>query len=227
MNNFASFDSSPDLDQLLPPCRLEGSIYGAIGKRALDLVLASSALLVLSPLFIAIAWLIRLNDGGPVFFRQKRHGKDGSTFVMYKFRSMSTSAEVQKAALLADNQHGKDGVTFKMKSDPRITRVGRWLRRTSLAELPQLWNVVLGDMSLVGPRPPVPAEYAKYTDYQKTRLAVTPGLTCLWQIQGRAEIPFERQVELDREYVANRGLLLDLKILALTLPAVVSGRGAY
>jgi lipopolysaccharide/colanic/teichoic acid biosynthesis glycosyltransferase len=114
-----------------------------------------------------------------------------------------------------------------MKADPRITWVGRWLRRASIDELPQLWNVVMGEMSLVGPRPPVPAEYAKYTDYQKTRLAVPPGLTCLWQIQGRAEIPFERQVELDREYVANRGLLLDLKILALTLPAVVSGRGAY
>ncbi len=227
MNNFTSFDSSPDVAQLLPPFRLVGSIYETIGKRALDLVLASSALLVLSPLFIAVAWLIRLNDGGPVFFRQKRHGKDGATFFMYKFRSMKVAAEAQKAALLADNQHGRDGVTFKMKSDPRITRVGRWLRRTSLDELPQLWNVVLGDMSLVGPRPPVPTEYAKYNDYQKTRLAVTPGLTCLWQIQGRAEIAFEGQVELDREYVARRSLLLDLKILALTIPAVVSGRGAY
>ena len=129
--------------------------------------------------------------------------------------------------MLAENQHGRDGVTFKMKADPRITKVGRWLRRTSLDELPQLWNVVLGDMSLVGPRPPVPTEYAKYTEYQKTRLSVTPGLTCLWQIQGRAEIPFEGQVELDREYVARRSLLLDLKILALTIPAVLSGRGAY
>jgi len=227
MNTFATLDTAADVAQLVPHRRLEGSIYATIGKRLLDVALASSALLVLSPLFLIVAWLIRLGDGGPIFFRQKRHGKDGATFFMYKFRSMTTAAEAQKAALLADNQHGIEGVTFKMKADPRITRVGRWLRRTSLDELPQLWNVVMGDMSLVGPRPPVPTEYAKYDDYQKTRLAVAPGLTCLWQIQGRAEIPFEGQVELDREYVANRGLLLDLKILALTIPAVVSGRGAY
>jgi lipopolysaccharide/colanic/teichoic acid biosynthesis glycosyltransferase len=227
MNTITTLGSNSDASQIIAPGPLATSIYGTFGKRVLDVALASSALFVLSPLFIIVAWLIRLSDGGPVFFRQKRHGKDGATFFMYKFRSMKTSAEAQKAALLADNQHGRDGVTFKMKADPRITRVGAWLRRTSLDELPQLWNVVLGDMSLVGPRPPVAAEYAKYTDYQKTRLAVTPGLTCLWQIKGRAEIPFEGQVELDREYVANRSLMLDLKILVLTIPAVVSGRGAY
>ncbi|MDR3622829.1 MAG: sugar transferase [Paludisphaera borealis] len=227
MNTITTLGSGSNTSQIISPGPLETSIYGTFGKRLLDVVLASSALFVLSPLFLVVAWLIRLNDGGPVFFRQKRHGKDGASFFMYKFRSMKTTAEAQKAALLADNQHGRDGVTFKMKADPRITRVGAWLRRTSLDELPQLWNVVLGDMSLVGPRPPVAAEYAKYTDYQKTRLAVTPGLTCLWQIKGRAEIPFEGQVELDREYVATRSLLLDLKILVLTIPAVVSGRGAY
>jgi exopolysaccharide biosynthesis polyprenyl glycosylphosphotransferase len=227
MNNFTTLDTGSDASTLVAPFQLDNSLYGMFGKRILDVVLASAAIMVLSPVFIIAAWLIRLNDGGPVFFRQKRHGKNGETFFMYKFRSMKVGADAQKATLLAENQHGTDGVTFKMKADPRVTRVGRWLRRTSIDELPQLWNVVLGDMSLVGPRPPVPSEYAKYTDYQKGRLAVTPGITCLWQINGRAEIPFEGQVELDIEYVARRSLLLDLKILILTVPAVVSGRGAY
>jgi exopolysaccharide biosynthesis polyprenyl glycosylphosphotransferase len=227
MNIFTTFDTGADASTLVTPLHLDNSIYGSIGKRLLDIVLASAAIMVLSPIFIVAAWLIRLNDGGPVFFRQKRHGKNGEPFFMYKFRSMKVGSDAQKAALQAENQHGKDGVTFKMKADPRITRVGRWLRRTSVDELPQLWNVVLGDMSLVGPRPPVPSEYAKYTDYQKGRLAVTPGITCLWQINGRAEIPFEGQVELDIEYIARRSLLLDLKILVLTVPAVLSGRGAY
>jgi len=227
MNTLTSFDTATDSSALAVPFHLDNSLYGSFGKRLLDIVLASAAIMVLSPIFLITAWLIRLNDGGPVFFRQKRHGKNGETFFMYKFRSMKVGADAQKAALQAENQHGKDGVTFKMKADPRITRIGRWLRRASIDELPQLWNVVLGDMSLVGPRPPVPAEYAKYTDYQKNRLAVTPGITCLWQIKGRAEIPFEGQVELDIEYVATRSLPLDLKILVLTIPAVLSGRGAY
>jgi exopolysaccharide biosynthesis polyprenyl glycosylphosphotransferase len=194
-------------------------------KRTLDVVASAAALLVLAPVFLVIAALIKL-DGGPVFFMQTRVGRHGQTFRMFKFRSMCLNAEQKLRELLAQNQHAT-GVTFKIKHDPRITRVGRWLRKFSLDELPQFYNVLRGDMSLVGPRPPVPAEVAKYSLSDRRRLAVKPGITCLWQISGRAEIDFPGQVRLDVDYIERQSLTEDVRILLKTFPAVISGTGAY
>lgn len=195
-------------------------------KRLVDVAGSATALLLLGPLLGLIALAIRAEDGGPVLFPQVRVGRHGRTFRMLKFRSMRIDAEQRLATLLARNQHAT-GVTFKMRDDPRITRVGRWLRKFSCDELPQLWNVLRGDMSLVGPRPPVPREVARYSLADRRRLAVTPGLTCLWQVSGRAEIDFAGQVRLDVAYIERRGLATDLVILARTVPAVISGTGAY
>src|SRR5215467_16083191 len=168
---------------------------------------------------------IRLGDGGPAFFRQTRVGKDGRPFQVWKFRTMVEDAEGQKAALLARNDG--DGVLFKMRDDPRITPVGRLLRKYSLDELPQLWNVLKGDMSLVGPRPAVPAEAASYGSYVRRRLVVKPGITGLWQVSGRSDLPWDEAVRLDLRYVENRSLALDLQILWKTWAAVLKGSGAY
>lgn len=195
-------------------------------KRCLDLVGSLAALILLSPLFAAIALLIKLEDRGPVFFGQTRVGRFGKTFKMYKFRSMCVDAEEKMKELLAKNQH-KEGITFKIKEDPRVTKVGKWLRRLSLDELPQFYNVLIGDMSLVGPRPPVPREVAMYSLSDRRRLAVMPGITCFWQIGGRSEIDFSGQVELDVRYIENQNLWIDLKILFKTVPAVLSSKGAY
>jgi lipopolysaccharide/colanic/teichoic acid biosynthesis glycosyltransferase len=195
-------------------------------KRTLDFVGAALLLVALSPLFLLVALLIKLNDGGPVLFWQKRVGHRGRTFWFPKFRSMVVNAEAIKRQLLARNDHG-DSVTFKMKRDPRVTWIGRIIRKLSIDELPQLWCVLKGEMSMVGPRPPVPQEVAKYTLQQRRRLEVTPGLTCLWQINGRGDIPFARQVELDIEYIESQSLRTDLCILLKTIPAVLLGRGAY
>jgi exopolysaccharide biosynthesis polyprenyl glycosylphosphotransferase len=197
-----------------------------LAKRVVDFVLSGVALLLLSPLFFVIALLIKLEDRGPVFFRQVRVGRFGHEFRMLKFRSMRTDAEQRLKELLAQNQH-TTGVTFKIKDDPRITRVGRVLRKYSLDELPQFVNVLLGDMSLVGPRPPVPREVALYSLADRRRLAVKPGITCIWQISGRAEIDFPGQVQLDVRYIESHSLRQDLKILLKTIPAVLSGDGAY
>jgi exopolysaccharide biosynthesis polyprenyl glycosylphosphotransferase len=194
-------------------------------KRSVDILLSFLALVLLSPLLALICVLIKLEDGGPVFFIQTRVGQFGREFKMYKFRSMCLDAEARLKELLARNHH-KDGVTFKIKDDPRITRVGRWLRKFSLDELPQFYNVLIGDMSLVGPRPPVPREVALYTPMDRRRLATKPGLTCIWQISGRAEIDFSGQVQLDVRYIETQSFLVDLKILARTVPAVISGKGA-
>lgn len=195
-------------------------------KRALDLVGSGCALFFLSPLFGLIALAIKLEDGGQVLFPQVRVGRHGRTFKMWKFRSMRPDAEARLQELLARNQHSA-GITFKLKDDPRITRVGRWLRKFSFDELPQFHNVFIGEMSLVGPRPPVPREVAQYTLADRRRLAVKPGITCLWQISGRAEIDFHGQVQLDVRYIESRSLRQDLKILCQTIPAVLSGSGAY
>jgi lipopolysaccharide/colanic/teichoic acid biosynthesis glycosyltransferase/cellulose synthase/poly-beta-1,6-N-acetylglucosamine synthase-like glycosyltransferase len=195
-------------------------------KRILDVVASLVALFALSPLFLVTALLIWLEDRGPIFFKQVRVGHMGRHFSMWKFRSMYTDAEARKAALATQNQHAA-GVTFKMKNDPRITRVGRVIRKFSIDELPQLINVLRGDMALIGPRPPVPAEVAKYRSIQLRRLRVKPGLSCLWQIAGRAEIDFAGQVKLDLEYIHSAHLLTDLIILVKTVPAVLAGRGAY
>lgn len=195
-------------------------------KRAVDIVVALAALIFCSPLFLLIAVLVKLEDGGPFLFAQRRVGQFGREFKMYKIRSMCLDAEKRLRDLLAQNQH-KDGVTFKIKNDPRITKVGRWLRKFSLDELPQFYNVLIGDMSLVGPRPPVPGEVAKYSLAQRRRLAIKPGITCFWQIKGRAEIDFSGQVQLDVDYIENLSFWTDMKILVCTVPAVLSGKGAY
>jgi len=196
-------------------------------KRSLDVVVSALALLALAPLLALVALAIKLTDGGAVLFWQTRVGQHGREFRFPKFRSMVADAEARKAALAAANSHGADGVTFKMKGDPRITRIGRLIRKLSIDELPQLWLVLTGDMSLVGPRPPVPSEVARYTLEDRRRLEVTPGLTCIWQVSGRSEIPFERQVGLDVEYIESRSFLMDLRLLARTVPAVLAGRGAF
>ena len=196
-------------------------------KRALDLVVAAELLVLLTPLFLAVAVAIKLTDGGPVLFWQTRVGRHGRSLRFPKFRSMRVDAEAVKAQLAAANQHGASGVTFKMKRDPRITAVGRLIRKLSIDELPQLWLVLTGDMSLVGPRPPVPSEVERYTVADRRRLDVKPGLTCTWQVSGRSDIPFDRQVELDVEYIQSRSVLVDIGLLARTVPAVLLGRGAY
>jgi exopolysaccharide biosynthesis polyprenyl glycosylphosphotransferase len=195
-------------------------------KRGLDIVASSIALILLSPLFLLIALMVKLEDGGPVFFAQRRVGQLGREFQMYKVRSMCLDAEQRLKDLMEQNQH-KDGVTFKIKNDPRITWMGRWLRKFSLDELPQFYNVLIGDMSLVGPRPPVPSEVSKYSLAHRRRLAIKPGITCIWQISGRSEIDFSGQVQLDVDYIENLSFWTDVKILARTVPAVISGRGAY
>lgn len=195
-------------------------------KRFLDITLSLLALIVLLPLFLILAILIKLTSPGPVFFVQVRVGQFGRNFSFYKFRSMYVDAEARKAALMDKNQ-SKDGVIFKMKNDPRITPIGRILRKTSMDELPQFLNVLAGDMSLVGPRPPVPSEVMQYSPEDRKRLNVRPGLTCLWQISGRSDIPFKEQVSLDKEYIQSRSLKQDILILLRTVPAIISGRGAY
>jgi lipopolysaccharide/colanic/teichoic acid biosynthesis glycosyltransferase len=199
----------------------------ALLKRSLDLSLVLPALLLLAPLLALIALAVKLQDNGPILFRQKRVGLHGREFDFPKFRSMCVDAEARRSEIEALNQHGADGVTFKLQRDPRITPVGRWLRRFSLDELPQLWCVLRGDMTLVGPRPPLPSEVARYGVHDRHRLLVKPGLTCIWQVNGRSEIPFEQQVEMDIAYIRERSLGTDLKLLAKTVPAVVKGRGAY
>ena len=195
-------------------------------KRVLDILLAGLTLICLFPLMVLIALLIRLTSPGPVFFVQTRVGRFGRHFRFYKFRSMYMDAEKRKSELLERNESA-GGVIFKMRNDPRITPVGRILRKTSTDELPQLFNVLLGDMSLVGPRPPLPREVMEYSLEDRKRLNVMPGLTCLWQISGRSDIPFNRQVELDKEYIHSHGIRKDLVILLKTVPAILTGRGAY
>ncbi len=195
-------------------------------KRFVDIAGSLCGIVLLSPVFLAIAAAVKLSSPGPVIFTQVRVGRYGRFFRFFKFRSMYRDAEARKAGLLAKNE-SKDGVIFKMKDDPRITPVGRFLRRTSLDELPQLFNVLKGDMSLVGPRPPVPKEVQEYTLEDRKRLDVIPGITCLWQIKGRSEIPFHEQVRLDKEYIRTTGFWKDLAILLKTIPAILSGKGAY
>lgn len=193
-------------------------------KRGIDILGALFALLISSPLLLLIAILIKLEDGGPIFFSQQRSGLFGRPFSMHKFRSMVVDAEAQKARLSGKNQAGD--VVFKMDNDPRITRIGHFIRKTSLDEFPQFWNVLVGEMSLVGPRPPIPTEVTRYQRWQMRRLSMKPGITCIWQVSGRSNIPFEEWMRLDLEYIDNWSLFLDLKLLLLTLPAVVTGRGA-
>lgn len=196
-----------------------------IAKRVMDIVIASVALVLLAPVMLVIALAVKLDSPGPVLFRQIRIGRGGKPFWFIKFRSMVKNAEKIKQQLVTRNEV-RDGPVFKIRNDPRVTRVGRILRRYSLDELPQLLHVLQGHMSLVGPRPPLPSEVANYSDWEKRRLSVTPGLTCLWQISGRSDIGFRQWVELDHIYIDTMSFWTDLKILLFTIPAVLSGRGA-
>lgn len=202
---------------------VEGS---KIIKRFLDIVGSFLLIVLFSPFFVVIPILIKLFDRGPVFYVTNRVGRWGEEFRFPKFRTMRIDAEEQLDKLLRYNER-KGGKTFKIKEDPRITFLGRILRKSSLDELPQLGCVLLGAMSLVGPRPPLPSEVANYSLQERRRLDVLPGLTCFWQVSGRSEIPFEKQVKLDLEYIESQSLLVDLKILLQTIPAVLLGKGAY
>ena len=194
-------------------------------KRGLDLVGAAALVVLCAPILGAIALAIKLEDRGPVLFRQTRVGRHGCLFTMLKFRSMVPDAEARKAALMAQNEMS-DGILFKIRKDPRVTRVGQIIRKLSFDELPQLFNVLRGEMSLVGPRPPVPSEVALYDPGHRRRLGAIPGITCLWQISGRNDIDFHGQVKLDVAYIERQNIGLDLSILIRTIPAVLAGKGA-
>jgi lipopolysaccharide/colanic/teichoic acid biosynthesis glycosyltransferase len=194
-------------------------------KRAMDVAGATIALMILWPVILAAAIAIKLDSRGPVFYRQRRVGAGGRIFGFFKLRTMQVGADEMKCDLRGENE--ASGPVFKMRSDPRITRVGRFLRRSSIDELPQFWNVLRGDMSLVGPRPPTPDEVVHYEPWQLRRLQITPGITCLWQVSGRSEVAFVDWVRLDLRYAERRSPAYDLSLIARTLPAVISGRGAF
>jgi len=194
-------------------------------KRMMDISIAASALLLLSPLIMLICLTIFAQDKSSPFFRQTRIGHKGRSFKMWKFRSMCVGADKQQ--VIFDSRSERDSVCFKMKQDPRITRIGRFLRRSSLDELPQLINVLAGDMSLVGPRPALPTEVLKYPPHARKRMAGKPGITCIWQVSGRATLPFKKQVEMDIEYLSKPSVLRDIGLLFKTVPAVLAGKGAY
>ena len=194
-------------------------------KRLIDIIGASLGLILASPIMLIVAILIKLEDPkGPIFFSQVRNGAYPTTFKMYKFRSMYIDAEERLQELMHLNE--QSGPAFKIKDDPRITKVGKFIRKMSLDELPQLFNVLKGDMSLVGPRPAIPREVEQYTAYQKQRLFVKPGLTCIWQVSGRNNIGFDEWVELDIEYIKTRNLWIDIKLILLTIPAMLGDENA-
>lgn len=199
--------------------------FSAAGKRLIDVLGALAVLTILLPVLLLVGAAIRFEDRGPIFFRQLRIGEDGRSFEMLKFRSMYTDAEARRAALLGQSE--REGICFKMRNDPRITRIGRFIRRFSIDEMPQLLNVLRGEMSLVGPRPALASEVQAYSETGLKRLRGKPGITCIWQVSGRAEIPFKQQLAMDVAYLQRKGILTDIAILLRTIPAVISGRGAY
>ncbi len=202
------------------------SRWKCVTKRAIDVIVSALTLIILLPLLAVIALVVLLLDGRPILFPWDVVGEHGRPFRGYKFRTMVVGADALRPKLAAQNE--MTGPVFKMRNDPRVTRIGSFLRRYSLDELPQLWSVLKGDMSLVGPRPLGPQEYAEATPYQRRKLSVMPGITCLWQVQGRSQInDFDAWVSLDLRYIAEWSLLLDLKILAKTIPAVLTRKGAW
>ena len=196
-----------------------------IAKRITDVLFSGIGLIILSPVFVIVAIAIKLDSKGPIFFKQDRVGKDEELFSMYKFRSMVVNAEELKKAL--ENQNEMSGPMFKMKKDPRITRVGRFIRKTSIDELPQLVNVIKGDMSLVGPRPSLPKEVEQFEPWMKERLTVQPGITCFWQVMGRNSIPFEEWMKLDVKYVRERNYFLDIKLIFKTFFVLFGDENAH
>lgn len=213
----------------LDPALYESSRTKTLGfrfvKRTIDIAASFMGLVILSPVFLVTAAAIKLEDGGPVIFVQKRNGLDGKVFKMFKFRSMCVNAEQMHKELLKKNE--LDGPAFKMKNDPRLTRIGRFIRRTSIDELPQLVNVIKGEMSIVGPRPLPTYETEKCTSYQKQRLLVKPGLTCYWQVCGRNNISFDEWIEMDLKYIREACIITDFKIMCRTVISVLTGIGAY
>lgn len=206
--------------------KVEAKVVYHFIKRAIDICGSSLGLIVLSPLFLIVGYMIKKEDsGGPIFFSQDRVGKNGEVFKMYKFRSMCVDAEEKLALLLEHNE--VDGAMFKMKDDPRVTKIGKFIRKTSIDELPQLWNVLKGEMSLVGPRPPVIREVHEYSEYDKQRLYVKPGCTGLWQVSGRNHVGFEQMVQMDLEYIKSQDLLFDIEIIFKTVLVIVRPNGAY
>lgn len=198
-------------------------VYRAL-KRSLDFLCSALAILCLLPVFVVIAVAIKLNDPGPALYVSTRIGKNGKPFRMYKFRSMCMDADAQLAKLAKLNE--RDGPVFKIKDDPRVTKVGSFIRKTCIDELPQLFNILKGDMSIVGPRPPLPTEVAQYTPYQRQRLNATPGLTCYWQVQKGNDTTFEEWVEMDLQYIKEQSLWVDFKLILLTVRVVLQGKGA-
>jgi len=192
-------------------------------KRLFDIVFSFIALIILAPIFAIVAIMIKATSKGPVFFKQERGGLNGRKFMLYKFRTMVVDAEAKLKDVLAYNE--MDGPVFKLTNDPRLTKVGKFLRKFSVDELPQLWNVLKEDMSIVGPRPPIPAEIDKYANWQRRRLSMMPGITCLWQVKGRNNIDFEAWMRFDLEYIDNWSLWLDCKIILQTIPVVLFGIG--
>ena len=206
--------------------QMKEQVYYHFFKRLTDIVLSLIGLICLSPVLLIIALLIKVDDPkGKVIFKQRRVGLREKQFDMLKFRSMVSNAEELKAQLMASNE--ADGPVFKMKDDPRITKIGKFIRKTSIDELPQLINVLKGEMSLVGPRPALPSEVAQYSDYHKQRLLVTPGVTCIWQVSGRSNIGFDQWMELDLQYIRNRNYLLDCKLVFLTFFVLFGSKNAY
>lgn len=199
-------------------------LYHAV-KRLFDVVASACGLILLSPLFLLLIILIKSEDGGPAFYSQERIGKNEKPFKMWKFRSMVVDADKMLDEL--EDQNEIDGAMFKIKDDPRVTKIGHVIRKYSLDELPQLWNVLIGDMSLVGPRPPLPSEVEEYTDYDKQRLTVMPGCTGLWQVTKRNEADFDKMVWLDIVYINHSGLVEDLKLIIKTVLVMVHPNGAY
>ncbi|HUF52052.1 MAG TPA: sugar transferase [Longimicrobiales bacterium] len=216
-----------DWQEALPP-RAQGAGWRAqlVVKRGLDVVMAAAAIVALLPACAIIAFAVKLTSRGPIFYEWRVLGRHARPFIGYKFRTMVVDADVLKVRFLADNE--MHGPAFKLRNDPRVTPLGRWLRKYSIDELPQLWSVVKGDMSLVGPRPPSAEEFVQFEPWQWRKLSVTPGITCLWQVAGRSEInDFAEWAALDLEYIRRWNLWLDLRILLRTVPAVLSARGAY
>ena len=229
-NSFVSLERPPSGDDWdtaltgIPPIPLAPVRYGFV-KRVFDIVVALAAMVLLSPLFLIIAIAIAITSPGPVIFRQWRMGEGGRPFLFYKFRSMCADAEQKRAGLMDKNE--MTGPVFKIKKDPRTTPIGCFLRKYSMDELPQLYNVIRGDMSIVGPRPPIPDEVCQYGERERRRLAVKPGLTCLWQVSGRNNVQFDEWVELDLQYIRDMSFRGDLAIVARTVPAVLTARGAH
>ncbi|MDK8640206.1 sugar transferase [Niallia taxi] len=223
MSGIAKGDVYTSGEKLILPQKAKGYY---LAKRIIDIVSSIAGLILLSILFLIIAILIKVEDPkGKVFFKQVRVGKNGKEFYMYKFRSMSSDAEERLKELLSLNQ--AEGAMFKMKNDPRITRIGKYIRKTSVDELPQLINVLKGEMSLVGPRPPLPREVAEYSTYDKQRLLVIPGCTGLWQVSGRSNVGFSEMVELDLQYIRDRSVFYDIKIILKTILVLFGSKNAY